>query len=129
VRLPWLWIFALSVLLTGCATDKMRSFIGQDIRNVVLAYGPPTNQVDLGGNARAYQWNKVSVSTTPVNAVSTTSKDKKGKKTTTTQYTGGDQSSETCIYTFITSFNPSLNAWIVTNIREPSFSCSIGDIG
>src|SRR4051812_38102748 len=43
-------IFAviLASLLTGCAADTMRTYVGQDIRNVELAYGPPINQIDLG---------------------------------------------------------------------------------
>ncbi len=59
----------------------MRTYIGQDIRNVELAYGPPVNQIDLGNGARAFQWLKISTDTTPLTAVSTTDKDKKGRKT------------------------------------------------
>src|ERR1700733_2506351 len=118
-----------TALLVGCVADTMRSYVGQDIRAVELAYGPPVNQIDLGNGTRAFQWAKISVDTTPVSAVTTTDKDSKGRKTTQTQFVGGDQSVTKCLYTFITAWNPSGNGWVVTGIREPSFDCAIGDLG
>jgi len=51
---------ALVALLVaaGCAANTMRGYVGQDIRAVVLAYGPPVGEIDLGGGTRAFQWNK-----------------------------------------------------------------------
>src|SRR6476661_3052541 len=117
-----------ATLLANCAADKMRSYIGQDIRAVELAYGPPSNQIDLGNGTRAFQWTRISTDTTPVSAVTTTDKDKKGRKTTQTQFVGGDQTMTRCLYTFLTTWNPPSNGWIVTGIREPSFDCAIGDL-
>ena len=119
---------ACVVLLTACTADTMQSYMGQDIRNVELAYGPPTNQIDLGNGARAFQWSKVSVDTTPMTAVSTTDKNKKGRKTTQTQFIGGDTTVTRCLYTFITAWNAPRNGWIVTGIRQPTFECSLGDL-
>ncbi|MBN8872747.1 MAG: hypothetical protein J0H67_07925 [Rhodospirillales bacterium] len=118
----------LCLLLGACASDTMRGYVGQDIRMVTLEYGPPVNQIDLADGTRAYQWRKVSVSTTPPNAITTTDKDKKGRKVQTTQYVGGTQSVTTCLYTFFTAWNPARNAWIVTGFKEPSFDCAIGDL-
>jgi hypothetical protein len=75
---------ALLTLFTGCVADTMRGYVGQDIRAVMLAYGPPANEIDLGGGSRAFQWSKTSVDTTPLSAVTTTDKDKKGRSTTQT---------------------------------------------
>jgi hypothetical protein len=50
----------------------MRSYVGQDIKAVELAYGPPVNQIDLGNGIRAFQWSKISVDNTPASAVTTT---------------------------------------------------------
>jgi hypothetical protein len=116
------------VLLAACAADTMQRYVGQDIRNVELAYGPPANQIDLGNGARAFQWSKVSVDTTPVTAVSSTDKDKKGRKTTQTQFIGGDTTVTQCLYTFITAWNPRTNGWIVTGIRQPTLECALGDL-
>ena len=41
------------ILVAGCVADTMRGYVGQDIRAVVLAYGPPANEIDLGGGTRA----------------------------------------------------------------------------
>ncbi len=82
-------ICALVMLVPGCVADTMRGYVGQDIRAVMLEYGPPANEIDLGGGARAFQWSKISVDTTPVSAVATTDKDKKGRRTTQTQFVGG----------------------------------------
>jgi hypothetical protein len=118
----------MEAMLVGCVADKMRAYVGQDIRQVELAYGPPVNQIDLGNGTRAFQWAKVSVDTTPMSAVTTTDKDSKGRKTTQTQFVGGDQSVTRCLYTFITTWNAPANGWVVTGIREPSLDCSIGDL-
>jgi predicted small secreted protein len=34
-------VWAFAILITGCVADTMRGYDGQDIRAVVLAYGPP----------------------------------------------------------------------------------------
>jgi hypothetical protein len=67
-------IGALLTLFTGCVADTMGGYVGQDIRAVMLAYGPPANEVDLGGGTRAFQWSKTSVDTTPLSAITTTDK-------------------------------------------------------
>src|ERR1700753_1614900 len=68
--------------IAGCTADTMRGYIGQDIRAVELANGPPSNQIDLGQGTRAFQWITISADTTPVSAVTTTDKDNKGRKVT-----------------------------------------------
>jgi hypothetical protein len=54
--------------------------------------------------------------------------DKKGRKTTDTQFVGGEQTVTRCLYTFIAARNPQANSWIVTGIREPSLDCAIGGL-
>ena len=63
-----------------------------------------------------------------MSAVTTTEKDRRGRKTTETRFIGGDQTVTKCLYTFITTWNPRVNAWFVTGIREPSFECAIGGL-
>ena len=119
---------ALSIL-SGCVADTMRGYVGQDVRQVELAYGPPSNVIDLGNGARAYQWTRISVSTTPVSAVTTSSTDKKGRRTSDTHFVGGEQSTSRCVYTFFTAWSPQQNGWTVTGIRQPSFDCAVGGLG
>jgi hypothetical protein len=119
---------AVTVLVAGCTADTMRTYVGRDVREVELQYGPPSNQIDLAPGSRAFQWTKLSVDTTPVTATSVTEKTKKGGKYTTTQFTGGDRSVTRCVYTFITAWDAARTAWIVTGIRQPSLDCAIGDL-
>ena len=119
---------ALLILLPGCAADTMRGYVGQDIRAVELAYGPPANEIDLGDGTRAFQWSKTSVKTTPASAVTTTDKDRKGSRTTRTQFVGGTQTVTNCLYTFLAAWDTRRNSWIVTGFRQPSLNCAIGDL-
>ena len=121
-------IYAFLAMLAGCVADTMRGYIGQDIRSVMLAYGPPANEIDLGGGTRAFQWSKTSVDTNPVSAATTTRKDK-GRKTTQTEFVGGTQTVTNCLYTFITAWDPQRGGWIVTGFRQPSLECAVGDLG
>ncbi len=125
----FLAICALVVLLTRCVADTMRDYIGQDIHAVVLAYGPPANEVDLGGGTRAFQWSKTSVNTTPMTAMTTTDKDKKGRRTTQTQFVGGTQTVKNCLYTFLATWDSRRNSWVVTGFQQPSLDCAIGGLG
>lgn len=115
-------------ILGACAADTMRGFVGQDVRAVELQYGPPVNQIDMGGGVRAYQWRKISVDTTPISSSTETDKDRKGRKYSTTQYTGGETTVTNCLYTFMTSWDPARRGWIVTGFRQPSLDCAIGDL-
>lgn len=121
-------ICALVILVAGCAAETMRGYVGQDIRAVVLAYGPPANEVDLGGGARAFQWSKTSVDTTPVSAVTTTERDRRGRRTTQTQLVGGTQTVTNCLYTFLAAWDPRRDGWIVTGFRQPSLDCAVGGL-
>jgi predicted small secreted protein len=122
-------ICASVILVAGCVADTMRGYVGQDIRAVVLAYGPPANEIDLGGGTRAFQWSKISVDTTPVSAVTTTEKDRKGRRNTQTQFVGGTQTVTNCLYTFLAAWDPQRDGWIVTGFRQPSLDCAIGGLG
>ncbi len=121
-------VFLPVILVMGCTADTMRGYVGQDIRAAVVAYGPPVNVVDLGNGTRAFQWSKTSVDTTPASVVTTTDKDKKGRKTTQTQFIGGTQTVTNCLYTFYTAWNPQSGGWIVTGFRQPSFDCAFGGL-
>src|SRR3954451_4036722 len=123
-------IYALVALLlaTGCVANTMKGYVGQDIRTVMLDHGAPANEIDLGDGTRAFQWSKTSINSTPVSAVTTTSKDKKGRKTTETQFVGGTESVTNCLYTFVAAWNPERRGWIVTGFRQPSLDCAIGGL-
>ncbi len=119
----------LGLLLgAGCVADTMRRYVGQDISAVMLAYGPPIGQFDLGGGERAFQWSRITVDTTPETAVETTTRDRRGRRTTTTQFVGGGETVSRCLYTFVTTWNASRQRWVVTAFQPPTLDCAIGDL-
>jgi hypothetical protein len=117
-----------AVLVAGCVADTMRGYVGQDIRSVMLAYGPPAAEIDLGGGARAFQWRRVSVDTTPISETTTKRRDKKGRTIEDTQVSGGNQTVSNCLYTFLTAWSPPQKGWVVTGFRQPSLDCSVGGL-
>src|SRR3546814_10017838 len=83
--------------VNGCASQIMKSYIGKDVREAVLDYGPPANAIDLGGDKRAFQWVMNSRYTTPVTATTTGSVNSYGPTAwvnTNTTVTGGQRSEE-----------------------------------
>jgi predicted small secreted protein len=121
-------VCAALVPLAACAADTMRGYVGQDIRAVTLAYGPPANEIDLGGGTRAFQWSKASVDTAPPSAVTTTERDRKGRRVTRTEFVGGTQTVTDCVYTFLAARDPRRDGWVVTGFRQPSLDCAIGGL-
>ena len=112
----------------GCVANTMQGYVGQDIRTVMLDHGPPMNEIDLGDGTHAFQWSTTSIGSTPVSAVTTTSKDKKGRKTTETQFVGGTETVTNCLYTFVAVWNSERKGWVVTGFRQPSLDCAIGGL-
>jgi len=49
-------ILALAVLLSGCASTEMRSYVGRSVDEVLIAYGRPENVFQLQDGRRAYQF-------------------------------------------------------------------------
>lgn len=134
-------LIAIAVLISGCvsAADKMKSYVGRDVRFVELTYGPPSNVIDMGNGVRAFQWTRVSTYTRPasIRTTTTTDVDRKrregaaethGEKTTETQYSDAQTEVSRCIYSFITQYRKADRAWIVVSYEEPTFGCGYGDL-
>ena len=139
-----LWVVAF--FLCGCASQIMKSYIGKDIREVVVDYGQPQNALDMGDGRRAFQWIMTKSRTTPVvvstSGTSTTSSAINGTVTGTlnnsyvrakansttwlnsnTQITGGETIVSECVYTLFATWNEASKSWQVVGFREPRFTC------
>jgi hypothetical protein len=46
-------LLAMSPGLIGCMSEQMQRYVGQDIRAVILDYGPPSGTIDLPDGGRA----------------------------------------------------------------------------
>ena len=112
----------MAVFIAGCASQIMADYIGKSIREPILDYGPPINEVDLGGNRRAFQWRVDSSGYTAIYTPSTTTL--YGMGSSYTAYTSSISYvpySNSCIYT-LTAIKQD-NDYIVDGYRKPNFFC------
>ncbi|NUS68894.1 MAG: hypothetical protein HOQ41_11120 [Ensifer adhaerens] len=111
---------ATAALLAGCASDTMKTYIGQPVESVIIDYGPPTNVLDLGWNERAYQWRKIST-----NVVSGTSSGEIRDTRRGMRYeeysTPGYVEEQECFYSFYARMQH--GRWYITNFRQPKLEC------
>jgi hypothetical protein len=104
----------------------MQSYVGKDVREVVLDYGPPANAIDMGEGKRAFQWVKGRSYSTPVVATTNASVNKTKSfdwYTSNTIVSGGETVYSNCIYTIMGEWDGGKKGWIVTGFRKPSFIC------
>ena len=115
-------IAALTVLLilSACASQIMKSYIGAPISNVMLDYGPPDNVYDLGPGARAYQWRKQKTQIVAGQSSGEIRDTRRGKRYEVTETPGYVEHTE-CFYTFYTRGSGS--DWYVTSFRQPLLEC------
>ncbi|MCA0278577.1 MAG: hypothetical protein LCH86_21480 [Proteobacteria bacterium] len=119
-RLAGAALVAAAAILAGCASDMMKSYIGQPVESVIIDYGPPIAVLELGRGERAYQWRKVStnvVSGSTSGEIRDTRRGTRYEETTTPGYVEEQE----CFYTFYA--RNSGGRWYVTNFRKPKLEC------
>ena len=121
------WFLLTVLLLVGCAGMNMQAYLGKDIRDVMVDYGPPVHQFDMGNGTRAFQWETVDHYREPVTA-STTGfvngpKHSGGIVNANTIYTGGNTYTSKCFYTYFAKWNKLSKGWIITGFRKPVSGC------
>ncbi len=113
-------------LLTGCASQIMNSYVGKDVREVMLDYGPPANAFDMGDGRRAFQWVMNSSYTTPTTATTTGTVNSYGSSSwvnSNTMITGGQTITSNCVYTLFGRWNENTSGWSVTEFKKPNLMC------
>lgn len=108
-------------LLTGCASSYMKQFIGKDIREIIVADGPPMNQFDMGDGRRAFQWYwGGGTFVTPQTTTGTVTDVGGGSAFVNATTTGGHVvSSRGCLVTYFAVRDEAKQAWIVKDIAYP----------
>jgi hypothetical protein len=120
-RLPvGIAVFIVLLILSACASQIMKSYIGAPISSVMLDYGPPDNVYDLGPGARAYQWRKQKTQVVPGQSSGEIRDTRRGKRYEVTETPGYVEHTE-CFYTFYTRGSGS--DWYVTSFRQPLLEC------
>lgn len=121
-------LLAVACLLAvaGCATGVMQSYIGKDVREVVVKRGAPANVMDMGDGRRAFQWAINEGYTAPTVATSYGSANAYGNSayyTNSTVVSGGQTSVWTCVYTLYGRWDDSRQGWIVEGFEKPTWNC------
>lgn len=107
-------------MLTACASQIMKSYIGAPINSVMLDYGPPDNVYDMRPGERAYQWRKDKTEVVSGSTSGEMRRTRHGQRYEATETPGYVHQTE-CYYTFYTRFSGA--DWYVTSFRQPSFEC------
>ena len=121
-----LTMLILIFVLGGCASQIMKSYVGKDVREVMLDYGPPANAFDMGDGRRAFQWVIGSSYTTPVTANTTGNVNTYGSTSwvnSNTTITGGQTINSKCVYTLFGHWSEDRNGWLITDFKKPNLMC------
>lgn len=110
-----------AIFLSGCASQIMDGYVGKDVSNAVLDYGPPFHVMDLPDGQRAFQWKMTSVGSVPTTTTVNATAYGNSVYGTATTY-GGGVYSQTCLYTLIGAKNGQ-GSYTVTGFRAPSLMC------
>ena len=119
-------ILFVLVLLSGCASQIMQGFVGKDMREVMLEYGPPANAFDMGDGRRAFQWAINSSYTTPSYATTTGTVNTVGASSWVNSNTvihGGQTVNSKCIYTMFGTWSESRKGWDIVGFKQPRLDC------
>lgn len=124
IFLPLALMSIASLALSGCVSTHMKTFIGKDIREVMLTEGLPMNAFDLSDGRRAFQYKfGGGVFTAPQVSNTTTSATGVGNSVWLDQRTitqpAAILDSPGCLISYIAEFTPSKSSWIVIDIRYP----------
>ena len=109
-------------MLTSCASQIMGKYVGEDIRDVAISYGPPSNAFDYGDGQRVFQWTSTTSFTTPSQSTTGGSATVVGNTVwmnSNTQISSPKTVSQKDVCSYIATWDESKSAWIVTEVRIP----------
>jgi hypothetical protein len=116
----------LIIGLSGCASQIMQSYVGKDLREVILDYGQPTNAFDMGEGKRAFQWARNKQFYVPTTSTTTGSVIGAGNTSflnANTITSGGYMAENKCVYTLFAKHLKEKDSWIVESYKKPRFMC------
>jgi len=125
-------LLILVFLISACATshEKLASYVGQDVQEVVADYGNPNVAFDMGNGRRDFQWTMNLSSPIPAQAISTGALTNPAElfnpdieMTPITPMYGGQLVASECSYTMITHWDDTKKVWIVKAYQKPSSGC------
>jgi len=135
MRIILLRIFLLPILLifiAGCATshEKLESYVGVDIQEVVADYGNPDVAFVMDNGRRDFQWTMQMSSSMPAQAISPGAPtnpadqfDPNIEVSPLTPMYGGQAIAAECSYIMITHWDDAKKIWIVSDYQKPKSGC------
>jgi hypothetical protein len=113
-------VAALTILmiLSACASQIMKSYIGAPISSVMLDYGPPDNVYDLRPGERAYQWRKQKTQVVPGQSTGEVKETRRGSRYEVTETPGYVEKTE-CFLHFL---HPKLGIGLVCDQLPAAFA-------
>ena len=100
----------------------MGKYVGQDIREVAITYGPPSNAFDLGDGRRVFQWITTTKLTTPATVQTTGTVTTTGNTdwlNTNTTISSPQTITQEDVCSYIATWDEAQNAWVVSEVRIP----------
>lgn len=114
-------VFMLAVVLAGCASKEMETFVDRDITAVMARHGQPHTEFYLPDGRRAFQWKIVETDYTP-NSIEWEEEQTGSGQRGEVHQSGGYASTSTCYYTFYAQ-QDSANSWRVVGFEKPRLEC------
>ena len=116
---------AAAMMLGGCATTALRSYVGGDLQAIAARYGPPTTHTLLPNGTDRFQW-VVAYHHTPANSVplstfvplKTASLQARSAAAQAGAIFGG-----MCVYTVFARHDAAAGTWTVTGFQAPRIDC------
>lgn len=112
----------IAFAVAGCASQIMGKYVGQDIREVALTYGPPSNAFDYSDGQRVFQWISTTSITMPSTSTTTGSATVVGNSVwmnSNTHITSPQTITQKDVCSYIATWDTSKSAWIVSEVRIP----------
>jgi hypothetical protein len=117
-------IILATLLAAGCASTKMKQYVGKDIREVILDDGPPMHVLDLPDGTRAFQYPfGGGTYTAPTVTTTTGNVSRIGSQAwlsaTSISSGGGTVTMPPCTISYIATWDGNMGGWIVRDYRIP----------
>lgn len=116
MRIVFLAVF---LAISGCASTEMKSYVGQDIREVMLTNGQPIGAIDMGNGVRAFQFMWGGSARTSVQTQSSTKVDSTWFGKSEIASNGSTVVSNGCVVSYLTRWSEPKESWVIYDYRIP----------
>lgn len=123
-------LLALCALLSGCASQIMKTYVGKTVADAVMDYGPPVAAFDMDQTRRAFIWTMNNSYTVPGSTTTTGNLNVIGSTgfySATTIASPPQTFNQQCNYTIFAERIPGAPegpaGWRIVDFRKPNLMC------